>query len=129
MDVAGTIAYLPLTAMVLGAIAGLVAGRFLTGRWLWVLPVGLFAVVLVLIVRLAMIPEGQEETAFGPFVWLTGRSFPRCSPSSWARWEGAPCATVPGANDNRPVGDRRPWAHDPGTAAGRTDLAAGRRAC
>jgi hypothetical protein len=76
MDVAGTIAYLPLTAMVLGAIAGLAAGRFLTGRWLWALPVGLFAVVLVLIVRLAMIPEGQEETAFGPFVWLTGGILP-----------------------------------------------------
>jgi uncharacterized membrane protein YfcA len=76
MDVAGTIAYLPLTAMVIGAIVGLIAGHFLTGRWLWALPVLLCLVALVLIVQLAMIPAGQEETAFGPFVWLTGGIFP-----------------------------------------------------
>ncbi|MBJ6369985.1 hypothetical protein [Sedimentitalea arenosa] len=76
MDVAGTIAYLPLTAMILGAIAGLLAGRFLTGRWLWALPILLCLAALVLIVRLAAIPEAEAESAFGPFVWLTGGIFP-----------------------------------------------------
>ncbi len=76
MDVAGTIAYLPLTAMVIGAVAGLVAGRALSGRLLWLLP-GLLSVwAVILIVRLAMIQPGNEESAFGPFVWLTGGVLP-----------------------------------------------------
>ncbi len=76
MDVSGTIAWLPLTAMVIGAIAGLLAGRYLTGRWLWLLP-GLMAVVsIVLIIQLATIQPGDEESAFGPLVWLTGGIFP-----------------------------------------------------
>ncbi|MFD3191127.1 hypothetical protein ACFMPD_12740 [Sedimentitalea sp. HM32M-2] len=76
MDVSGTIAFLPLTAMILGAIAGLVSGRYLTGRWLWLLPSLLSLVSLVLIVWLATIQPGDEETAFVPFVWLTGGVFP-----------------------------------------------------
>jgi len=76
MNVAGTIAYLPLTAMVLGIIAGVIAGRYLTGRWLLMIPAVLTVVSLVLIVQLAMIQPGNEESAFGPFVWLTGGVFP-----------------------------------------------------
>ncbi|SFT82244.1 hypothetical protein [Sedimentitalea nanhaiensis] len=76
MDVSGTIAYLPLTAMIAGAIAGLICGRFLTGRGLWVLIVALSVWALVLIVQLAMIQPGNEEAAFGPFVWLTGGVLP-----------------------------------------------------
>ncbi len=76
MDVSGTIAYLPLTAMVVGAILGVLAGRFLTGRWLWLIPAVLTVASLVLIVKLAVIQPGNEESAFGPFVWLTGGIFP-----------------------------------------------------
>ncbi len=76
MDVSGTIAYLPLTAMVLGALAGLIGGRYLAGRALW-LPIGLLSLwALVLIVQLAAIRPGNEEAAFGPFVWLTGGVLP-----------------------------------------------------
>lgn len=76
MDVAGTIAYLPLSAMILGAVVGLIIGRYLGGRWIWVLPILLCLASLVLIVQLATIQPGQEEAAFGPFVWLTGGIFP-----------------------------------------------------
>lgn len=76
MDVAGTLAYLPLSAMILSAGVGLIIGRFLTGRWLWAVPALLCLVSLVLIVQLATIQPGDEEAAFGPFVWLTGGVLP-----------------------------------------------------
>ena len=76
MDVAATLAYLPLSAMVAGLLIGLIIGRVLTGRWLWVLPGVLCAVSLVLIVKLATIQPGDEQSAFGPFIWLTGGLFP-----------------------------------------------------
>ena len=34
------------------------------------------AVSLVLIVKLATIQPGDEQSAFGPFIWLTGGLFP-----------------------------------------------------
>ena len=76
MDVAGTIAYLPLPATALGAAAGYLVGRLLPGRWIWALPAALTVVSIALLVRLAAIQPGNEEAAFGPFVWLTGGVFP-----------------------------------------------------
>ncbi len=76
MDVSGTLAYLPLTAMCLGAMAGLVVGRYLAGRWPWGLIAVLSVWAVVLIARLAAIQPGNEETAFGPLVWLTGGVLP-----------------------------------------------------
>ena len=76
MDTVTTITYLPLIAFLGGAVAGLLAGRFLTGRGLWVLPSLLAAAALVLIVWLATIGPGEEESAFGPFIALTGGVLP-----------------------------------------------------
>ncbi len=75
VDIA-TFAYLPLITLVLGAIAGFIAGRWIGTRGLlWL--IGLTsAVALVLIVRLTGVETGQEEQAFGPFVWLTGAVLP-----------------------------------------------------
>lgn len=76
MDFSGTLAYWPLMAMALGAMAGIVAGRSLTGAWLWVLPGVLSLASLVLIVQLAAVQPGDEPAAFMPFVWLTGGVLP-----------------------------------------------------
>ncbi|GGH30261.1 hypothetical protein SAMN05444007_105208 [Cribrihabitans marinus] len=76
MDTVSTITYLPLIAFLTGAVAGLVAGRYLTGRGLWVLPVLLSVAALGLIVWLATIGPGEEESAFGPFIALTGGVLP-----------------------------------------------------
>lgn len=71
-----TFAYLPLAALVLGVFAGFVAAHWLGLRALFWL-IGLTSVVaLVLIVRLAGVGAGEEERAFGPFVWLTGGVLP-----------------------------------------------------
>ncbi|WP_170525247.1 hypothetical protein [Ruegeria arenilitoris] len=71
-----TFAYLPLAALVLGTLAGFVAARWLGLRaLLWL--IGLTSVVaLVLIAMLAGVGTGEEEQAFGPFVWLTGGVLP-----------------------------------------------------
>ncbi len=71
-----TFAYLPLAALVLGLCAGFVSARWLGLRvLLWL--IGLTsAVALVLIVTLAGVGSGEEERAFGPFVWLTGGVLP-----------------------------------------------------
>ncbi len=71
-----TFAYLPLTAFVLGAIAGFAAGRWIGLRGLlWL--IGLTScVALALIVMLATVGTGEEERAFAPFVWLTGGVLP-----------------------------------------------------
>ncbi len=75
VDVA-TFAYLPLIALVLGAAAGFVAGRWIGLKGLlWL--IGLTAAVsLGLIVMLAGVNTGEEERAFGPFIWLTGAVLP-----------------------------------------------------
>ncbi|MCG7519185.1 hypothetical protein [Ruegeria sp. Ofav3-42] len=75
VDIA-TFAYLPLIAFVLGGIAGLVAARWIgTKALLWL--IGLTSVAgLVLIVMLAGVETGEEQQAFGPFVWLTGAVLP-----------------------------------------------------
>lgn len=71
-----TFAYLPLAALVLGTLAGFGAARWLGLRTLlWL--IGLTsAAALVLIVMLAGVGTGEEEQAFGPFVWLTGGVLP-----------------------------------------------------
>ena len=76
MTLLTTLAYGPLVALLVGGIAGLMAGRYLDGRNLWLLPGALIAVSLYLIVRLAAIGEGQEESAFALLAWLTGGIFP-----------------------------------------------------
>jgi hypothetical protein len=75
VDVA-TFAYLPLITLILGALAGFVAGRWIGVKGLlWL--IGLTAAVsLVLIVVLAGVGTGEEEKAFGPFIWLTGAVLP-----------------------------------------------------
>ncbi len=75
VDIA-TFAYLPLISLVFGALAGFVAGRWIGLRGLlWL--IGLTSVAaLVLIVMLAGVGTGEEERAFGPFVWLTGAVLP-----------------------------------------------------
>ncbi|WP_170400391.1 hypothetical protein [Ruegeria arenilitoris] len=75
VDIA-TFAYLPLITLVLGAVAGFVAGRWIGFRGLlWL--IGLTCVVsLGLIVMLAGVGTGEEEQAFGPFIWLTGGVLP-----------------------------------------------------
>lgn len=71
-----TFTYLPLTAFILGAVAGFVAGRWIGLRGLlWLIGLA-SAVALVLIVFLATIGTGEEEQAFAPFVWLTGGVLP-----------------------------------------------------
>lgn len=75
VDIA-TFAYLPLISLILGAVSGFVAGRWIGIKVvLWL--IGLTsAVALVLIVMLAGVETGEEEQAFGPFVWLTGGVLP-----------------------------------------------------
>ncbi|SDW62877.1 hypothetical protein SAMN05444358_1011346 [Ruegeria halocynthiae] len=75
VDIA-TFAYLPLITLVLGSVAGFVAGRWIGMKGLlWL--IGLTSALgLVLIVMLAGIGTGEEEQAFGPFVWLTGAVLP-----------------------------------------------------
>ena len=70
------IIYTPLVALLVGATAGLMVGRYLEGRNLWVLPAGLSLVGLILIVRLTFVQEGFEEAAFVPMVALTGAVLP-----------------------------------------------------
>lgn len=73
----GTIlVYLPLTALLTGAAAGLLAGRFSPRGKLWLLPGALSAIALALIVQLALVQPGSEEAAFVPLVWLTGGVLP-----------------------------------------------------
>ncbi|MES0824704.1 hypothetical protein [Ruegeria sp. SCP11] len=75
VDIA-TFAYLPLISLIFGAFAGFVAGRWIGTRGLlWL--IGLTSVLaLVLIVLLTGVGTGEEEQAFGPFVWLTGAVLP-----------------------------------------------------
>lgn len=75
VDIA-TFAYLPLISLTVGMAAGFAAGRWLGVKTLlWL--IGLTSALgLVLIVRLAGVQTGDEEHAFGPFVWLTGAVLP-----------------------------------------------------
>ena len=75
VDIA-TFAYLPLISLIFGAVSGFVAGHWISIKAvLWL--IGLTsAVALVLIVMLAGVEAGEEENAFGPFVWLTGGVLP-----------------------------------------------------
>lgn len=69
-------AYLPLITLVLGAVAGFVAGRWIGLKGLlWLIGLTSFA-SLVLIVMLAGVSSGEEDQAFGPFIWLTGAVLP-----------------------------------------------------
>ncbi|WP_170758776.1 hypothetical protein [Ruegeria lacuscaerulensis] len=71
-----TFAFLPLISLILGAIAGFIAGRWIgTKALLWLIGLS-SAVGLVLIVMLASVGTGEEEQAFGPFIWLTGAVLP-----------------------------------------------------
>ncbi|MGI9370318.1 MAG: hypothetical protein ACR2O2_15925 [Ruegeria sp.] len=75
VDIA-TFAYMPLAALILGTASGFVAGRWIGMRGLLCL-IGLASgVALVLIVMLANVGTGEEEQAFGPFIWLTGGVLP-----------------------------------------------------
>ena len=76
MNVYQTIAIVPLASMVIGALAGLGVGRYLSARIAaWLLGL-IILVALVLIVRLVLVQPGNEEAAFGPFVWLNAAVFP-----------------------------------------------------
>ena len=68
--------YTPFAALLVGAIAGLLAGKYLEGRKLWLLPGALSILGLAIIIRLATIGEGGEESAFVPLVMLTGAVLP-----------------------------------------------------
>ncbi len=71
-----TFAYLPLISLILGTAAGFVAGRWIgTKALLWLIGLA-SAAGLVLIVVLAGVGTGEEEQAFGPFIWLTGVVLP-----------------------------------------------------
>lgn len=70
------IIYTPFVFLLIGAIAGLLAGRFLSGRLLWVLPALLSLAGLATIIRLVFIPVGGEEAAFLPLFILTGAILP-----------------------------------------------------
>ncbi|WP_424833079.1 hypothetical protein [Ruegeria sp.] len=75
VDIA-TFAYLPLISLILGTVAGFVAGRWVgTKGLLWLIGLA-SATALVLIVTLAGVQTGEEEQAFTPFVWLTGGVLP-----------------------------------------------------
>ncbi|MEX0307318.1 MAG: hypothetical protein AB3N12_08010 [Ruegeria sp.] len=75
VDIA-TFAYLPLITFVFGGIAGFIAGRWIgTKGLMWLIGLS-SALGLVLIVMLAGVATGEEEQAFGPFVWLTGAVLP-----------------------------------------------------
>lgn len=76
MELTQAILYVPLIALLAGAVAGFAVGRFLAGGWLWALPGLLSALSLALIVWLATVSPGEEETAFLPFVALTGAVLP-----------------------------------------------------
>ncbi len=76
MDLLTTYAYVPLIALVLGSGAGFIAGRWLGMRQVWMLIGLLAAVSIIVIIWLASVGEGEEATAFGPFVALTGGLFP-----------------------------------------------------
>ena len=68
--------YTPIFFLLVGAIAGLLAGKYFEGRMLWLLP-GLLSVAgVATIIRLAAIPEGGEEAAFFPLIMLTGAILP-----------------------------------------------------
>ncbi len=71
-----TFAFLPLAALILGTLSGFVAGRWIGLRGLLFLIALASAVALVLIVMLAGVGTGEEEQAFGPFIWLTGGVLP-----------------------------------------------------
>lgn len=76
MNVYQTVAIVPLASMVLGAVLGLVVGRYLSARVAaWLLGL-IILVALVLIIRLVLVQPGNEEAAFGPFVWLNAGVFP-----------------------------------------------------
>lgn len=76
MENVGLYALVPLAGLLVGAAAGLLAGRHGGTRgFLWLL--GLASLVaLVIIIRLAAVGEGEEEKAFLPFALLTGVLFP-----------------------------------------------------
>jgi hypothetical protein len=76
MDLFTTLTLGPVAAVIVGAIAGLLAGKFLTGKALWILPGVLILASLYLIVRLAAVEDGAEEGAFALLAWLTGGVFP-----------------------------------------------------
>ena len=71
VDVAAS-AYLSLIAPILGTIAGIVAGRWISPKELFLMT-GLTSVAaLALIVILAGVETGEAKQAFGLFIWLTG---------------------------------------------------------
>lgn len=69
-------ATLPLLSMIIGLLAGLALGRYGAPRVAgWALAV-VSAVAVVLVIRLAMIGEGEEVKAFAPFAALTAGLLP-----------------------------------------------------
>ncbi|MFC6688224.1 hypothetical protein [Jhaorihella thermophila] len=76
MNIAAIYLYLPLVALIGGAIAGLVFGRFFGVRLLLWLLGAIGAVALLLVIYLTTIGPGEEQAAFVPFAALTGLVFP-----------------------------------------------------
>ncbi|MCB1363459.1 MAG: hypothetical protein KDK02_05025 [Rhodobacteraceae bacterium] len=76
MNNLSNLAFLPLVALLAGALAGLVVGRFFgLARLLWLLG-AVAAVSLVVVIWLATVGPGEEEGAFLPFALLVGALFP-----------------------------------------------------
>ena len=76
MSLSSIIALLPMGSFLAGLLGGAVLGRFSTPRAAgWAL-MAFSAVAVMLVIRLAMIGEGEEIKAFGPFVTLTAGLFP-----------------------------------------------------
>lgn len=76
MNVTATVSFLPLVSLIVGALIGLSAGRYLSPRIAaWLLGLAVVAAI-VLIVQLVLVQPGNEEAAFAPFVWLNAGVFP-----------------------------------------------------
>ena len=67
-----TFVFLPLISLILGTLAGSVAGRWISlNGLLWL--IGLTSIAaLVMIVMLAGVETGEEDQAIGLSVWLPG---------------------------------------------------------
>jgi len=76
MDFLTLFTYLPLAALAVGTLFGLLAGRYLGLRRLLTLVGAVAAGALFLIFKLTTYGPGEEEAAFAPFAMLTGGMLP-----------------------------------------------------
>lgn len=76
MENLGTYAYVPLAALLIGALLGLAVGRYFGLIKLLILLGAFGALSLLLIVRVAGVGPGEEGDAFLPYALLVGVLFP-----------------------------------------------------